>query len=343
MLLPVVDFGSNPGALDMYEHVPAELPDDRPLVVVLHGCTQSATAMEAAGWNALADEHKFAVVYAQQRAANQGLSCFTWYAAGDIARDAGEAMSVMQMIDHAIDTHGSNPSRVYVTGLSAGGAFTSVMLAAYPDRFAAGSIMAGIPYGCASDVASAQSCGQMTAATQKTPAQWGDLVRGANPKFTGRYPRVQIFHGMSDYTVAPANATELVEQWTNVWDTDATADATTTIGAATRTEYTRDDKLAVELYTIANMGHGIAIGDDGSGACPARIGAFFSDVKLCSTLRAAAFFGLLPGSEPDPESPTDEDPDDTSDATGGCRTGSEPSLAVLIALAFVARRRRTTG
>jgi poly(hydroxyalkanoate) depolymerase family esterase len=340
MLYPVVDFGSNPGALDMYEHVPADLPDDRPLVVVLHGCTQTATAMEAAGWNALADEHKFAVVYAQQRAANQGLSCFTWYAGSDIARDGGEAMSVMQMIDHAIETHGSNRSRVYVTGLSAGGAFTSVMLAAYPDRFAAGSIMAGLPYRCATDVASAQSCSQMTAATQKTPAEWGDLVRAAYPSFSGTYPRVQIFHGMSDYTVAPANATELVEQWTNVWRTDATAEATETIGAATRTEYANG---AVELYTIANMGHGIAIGDDGSGACPARTGAFFSDVKLCSTLRAAAFFGLLPGSEPEPETPpgSDEDPDD---AVGGCNArGESSSVWLLLGLALLARRRRPTG
>lgn len=337
--MPVVDFGSNPGALDMYEHVPADLPDDRPLVVVLHGCAQSATAMEAAGWNALADEHKFAVVYAQQRAANQGLSCFTWYADGDIARDGGEALSVVQMIDRAIATHGSNPSRVYVTGLSAGGAFTAVMLAAYPDRFAAGSIMAGLPYRCASDVASAQSCGQMTASTQKTPAEWGDLVRAAHPSFRAAYPRVQIFHGASDYTVAPANATELVEQWTNVWGTDATAESMTTIGAATRSEYTRDGKLAVELYTIANMGHGIAIGDDGSGACPARTGAFFSDVKLCSTLRAAAFFGLLPGTEPEPPR-DDEEPDDS---TGGCNASGEPSVVVLLGLALLARRRRTTG
>src|SRR5450631_3732437 len=84
-LAPVADFGANPGALDMFEYVPAGLPSGRPLVVVMHGCTQTASAMESAGWEALADQFQFAVLYPQQRSANQSLSCFTWYGATDIA------------------------------------------------------------------------------------------------------------------------------------------------------------------------------------------------------------------------------------------------------------------
>jgi poly(hydroxyalkanoate) depolymerase family esterase len=341
MLIAVPDFGSNPGALDMYEYAPADLPADRPLVVVLHGCTQQASAMEAAGWNTIADEQKLTVVYAQQRAANQSLSCFTWYASGDISRDRGEAQSIMQMVDHAIAEHHGDRSRVYVTGLSAGGAFTTVMLATYPDRFAAGSIMAGLPYDCATDVASAQSCQQMNASTQKSATEWGDLVRAADPSFAGTYPRVQIFQGTSDYTVAPANATELVKQWTNVWGIDATADATQTIGPATVTQYMQDQTVAVELYSIANMGHGIAIGDDGSGPCPARPGAFFSDVKLCSTLHAAAFFGLMPGASEPPDS--DGGVDDVAPSDGGCSAGGQPSLVLVFASLLLARSRRIKG
>ena len=328
MLSAVVDFGSNPGALDMYEYAPADLPSDRPVIVVLHGCTQQASAMEAAGWNALADEQKLTIVYPQQRSANQQLSCFTWYGSGDIARDSGEAQSIIQMVDHAIAAHHSDRSRVYVTGLSAGAAFTTVMLAAYPDRFAAGSIMAGLPYHCATDVASAQACQQMMASAQKTAAEWGDLVRAAYPSFAGPYPRVQIFQGASDYTVAPANATELVKQWTNVWGADANAESTDMIGPATRTRYAHG---SVELYSVANMGHGIAIGDDGTGMCPARAGAFFNDVKLCSTLHAAAFFGLVPGDEPIPPPGTDDD-HDTMDADGGCDAGGQSSLGMALAM-----------
>src|SRR5262245_53182544 len=111
-LKPVDGFGSNPGALDMFEYVPAGLPSSRPLVVVLHGCTQTASAMEVAGWNALADQYQFAVLYPQQRSANQQLSCFTWYANSDDERDAGEAASIVQMVDKSIAMHGVARDRV---------------------------------------------------------------------------------------------------------------------------------------------------------------------------------------------------------------------------------------
>lgn len=345
-LAAVTSFGSNPGALDMYEYVPAGLPSGRPLVVVLHGCTQTASAMEAAGWNALADQLGFAVVYPQQRSANQGLSCFTWYGPTDIARTGGEAESIVQMVDTEIATHGSDTHRVYVTGLSAGAAFTAVMLATYPDRFAAGSIMAGLPYKCATDLTSASSCQQMAAAAQKTPQQWGDLVRGAFA-WSGAYPRVQIWQGTSDYTVAPANATELVKQWTDVWGTDQTADATDMISTATRTQFMAGSTVAVEVYSVTGMGHAIAIGTDPDGACPATTGAYFSDEKICSTTRAAAFFGLIEGTGPGSGTGTgsgtgsDTDPGSHDDAEGGgCNTGGDPGFLVLALVGGLARRWR---
>lgn len=340
-LTPVDSFGSNPGELDMFEYVPADLPAGRPLVVVMHGCTQTAAAMEAAGWNALADEYRFAVVYPQQRNANQQLGCFTWYAAGDIARDAGEAASIVQMVDKAIATHGSDSERVYVTGLSAGAAMTAVMLAAYPDRFRAGSIMAGVPYGCATDVTSGSTCA--SSGSDKTPAQWGDLVRAADPGFTGPYPRVQIWHGSADYTVATKNATELVEQWTDVWGAEQTASATDTISKATRTQYRAGSQLAVELYIVDGMGHAIATGADELGDCPATSGAFFSDQAICSTLRAAQFFGVLGSGDGGDGSGGDGTHDDgAAHDGGGCSAGHSGGIA-LIALCGLVRRRYARG
>jgi len=343
-LAAVASFGSNPGALDMYEYVPAGLPSGRPLVVVMHGCTQTASAMEAAGWEALADAYQFAVVYPQQRSANQQLSCFTWYGPTDIARTGGEAESIIQMVDTEISTHGSDTHRVYVTGLSAGAAFTAVMLATYPDRFAAGSIMSGLPYKCATDLTSASNCQQMTASSQKTPQAWGDLVRGADPGFAGTWPRVQIWQGSSDYTVAPANATELVKQWTDVWGADQTADATDTVSTATRTQFTSNGIVAVELYTVTGMGHAIAIGVDPDGACPATTGAYFSDEKICSTTRAAAFFDLTgAGSGSDPGTGSGSDPGGgdggASSSDGGCNTGGGAGVATSLLLLGLVRRR----
>jgi len=344
-LTPVTDFGSNPGALDMLEYVPAGMPSGRPLVVVLHGCTQQAASMEPAGWNALADKYQFAVVYAQQRNANQMLSCFTWYDVGDIARGAGEAQSIVQMVDKEVAMHGIDAGRVYVTGISAGGAFTAVMLAAYPDRFRAGSIMAGLPYKCATDISTASTC----SSNPRPPQEWGDLVRGAMPGFTGTYPRVQIWHGSKDFTVPTANAGELVKQWTNVHGIDQTADVEDTISTATRTQYKSGDKVVVELYMVNGMGHAIATGEDAMGACPATSGAFFSDQKICSTLRAAQFFGLLgsgsgsDGSGSGSDGDGDGDGSGNSGGGGGCAAGGNAGLAALAAVALIAlwRRRRS--
>lgn len=337
-LAAVADFGANPGALDMYEYVPADLPPDAPLVVVLHGCTQTASAMETAGWNALADAGRFAVVYPQQRAANQPLSCFTWYAPGDTSRDMGEAASIVAMIDHEIAAHAIDRNRVYVTGLSAGGAFTAVLLAAYPDRFAAGASMSGIPYGCATDVSSATTCQR---GVTKTAAQWGDLVRAADPSFTGSYPRLQIWQGTADTTVDPANASALVDQWTNVHDAASSPESTDTISTATRTRYASG---AVELYLVTGMGHAIATGADDLGPCPAGTGAYFADESICSTLRAAQFFGLdAAGSDGSDGSNGGGDDDPTGSeptSDGGCNAGGMPGLALASVLLLVRSRRR---
>ncbi len=341
-LTAVASFGANPGALDMYEYVPANLEAGRPLVVVLHGCTQTAAAMEVAGWNALADQDRFAVLYPQQRSANQQLGCFTWYAQPDIGRTGGEAASIVAMVDTELASHAIDPRRVYVTGLSAGAAFTAVMLAAYPDRFAAGSIMAGLPYACATDLNAASACQQMGTSSQKTAAQWGDKVRAADPGFTGSWPRVQIWQGTADQTVSPANATELVKQWTDVHGLSTTADATDTISTATRTRYGD----AVELYLVTGMGHAIATGMDADGTCPSTSGAYFSDQKICATLRAAEFFELTPttggGSGSGSGSGSNGgDGDPTDPHGGGCSTGGNASL--LVGLAAILARRRATA
>src|SRR5690349_6924725 len=143
-LTQVTSFGSNPGALDMYEYVPAGLPSGRPLVVVLHGCTQTAAAMANAGWNTLADQSQFAVLYPQQTSSNNPVECFNWAGnygnPADLERGMGENESVIQMVVWEIANHGVDTHHVYIAGFSAGAAFTAVMLATWPDRFVAGSI-----------------------------------------------------------------------------------------------------------------------------------------------------------------------------------------------------------
>src|SRR5690348_5932363 len=149
----VTAFGPNPGNLRMLVHVPERLSSMAPLVVALHGCNQTADEYDyGTGWSALADKFGFAVIYPQQQPANNPRNCFSWFLPNDIARGQGEAHSIMQMVEHAVATFASDPGRIFVTGLSAGGAMASVMLATYPEVFAGGAIIAGLPYRCASNV-----------------------------------------------------------------------------------------------------------------------------------------------------------------------------------------------
>ncbi|MFC5099240.1 PHB depolymerase family esterase [Kibdelosporangium philippinense] len=173
-LRPVTGFGSNPGALQMFEYVPDGLAAGQPVVVALHGCTQDASYSHNAGWTGLADSLKFTLVLPQQTTGNNINKCFNWFQASG----SNEAESIAQMARRAIADTNADPRRVYVTGLSAGGAMTSVMLAKYPDLFAGGGVVAGIPYGCAAAIFEAFTC--MNPGLNLTPQQWGDKVRAAS-------------------------------------------------------------------------------------------------------------------------------------------------------------------
>ncbi|MEU1243224.1 PHB depolymerase family esterase [Micromonospora parva] len=299
-LTQVTGFGSNPGNLAMYAYRPDNLPANSPAVVLLHGCVQNASGYFAnSGWQKYADQWKFALIVAQQPSGNNANSCFNFFEAGDTTRGQGEALSIKQMVDHAKANFGVNGSRVYVSGLSAGGAMSAVMLATYPDVFAAGSIIAGIPYRCATSMVNAFSC--MNPGADKTPAAWGDLVRGAYSGYTGPRPRVAIWHGTSDTTVTPLNGTESRDQWTNVRGVSQTPTSTSSLPGNTSLEvYGNDD---VRLYRISGMGHGTPV-DPGSAAeqCGTAT-AYFLDT-ICSTYRDALFFGLNGGGTNPTPTPT---------------------------------------
>src|SRR5690349_15782161 len=195
----------------MFKFVPDGLPNGAPLVVVLHGCGQSAAAFaNSTGWTALAERWGFALLAPEQRPFNNHGGCFNWFEPGDIERDRGEAASIRQMVGRMIVDHAIDPRRIYVTGLSAGGAMAVALLATYPDVFAGGGIVAGLPYKSA--IGMREALGTMFRGRTKEPAEWGDLVRNAS-NHAGPWPIVSIWQGTSDKTVAAKNAIELANQW----------------------------------------------------------------------------------------------------------------------------------
>src|SRR6516165_11974047 len=115
-LVEVSRFGSNPGDLRMFVFVPAHLQQPRALVVVLHGCGQTAAGYDhGAGWATLAKHYGFALLMAEQQTSNNANGCFNWFNADDIARERGEAASIRQMIQRMSADHGIDAHRIFIT------------------------------------------------------------------------------------------------------------------------------------------------------------------------------------------------------------------------------------
>src|SRR3954453_8849076 len=132
-LVEINQFGTNPGALKMFAFVPEHLPRASALVVVLHGCGQTAAGYDlGAGWSTLAKRFGFALLMPQQQPSKNAKACFNWFNPEDTTRDSGEACSIRQMIAQMVRDYKINQRRIFVTGLSAGGAMTSVMLDTLP-------------------------------------------------------------------------------------------------------------------------------------------------------------------------------------------------------------------
>ena len=189
-LTETIGFGSNPGDLKMFSYLPGDqrARQKLPLVVVLHGCTQNAAGYDSgAGWSTLAARYGFALLMPEQKPSNNGNACFNWFNPEDTARGGGEALSIRQMIARMASDHGVDDKRIFVTGLSAGGAMTAVMLATYPETFAGGAIIAGLPYGIASNVQ--QALNGMFQSPSRPARELGDLVRNAS-KHKGPWPRL---------------------------------------------------------------------------------------------------------------------------------------------------------
>lgn len=290
-LAGVAHFGSNPGNLRMFIHVPLNVAPSPALVVVLHGCLQTAAGYDhGAGWSTLADRYGFVLLFPEQQEANNPKRCFNWFKPGDIQRGRGEAGSIRQMIDRVVRDHAVDRRRVFVTGLSAGGAMTSAMLAAYPDLFAGGAVIAGLPYRCATNVSEALDC--MFQGRTRAAQEWGDLVRSASPH-RGPWPKVSVWHGSADTTVMPMNAGEVIKQWTNVHGLPADPSRDEVVDGYPRRVWTDSaGEDVIEEYTITGMAHGTPLatgeGENSYGAA----GPFLLDAGISSSYHIARFWGL---------------------------------------------------
>ncbi len=288
------DFGGNEGNLRAFYYEPVNATPNMPLVVVLHGCSQTALGVsKLTEWNVLADRYGFYVLYPEQKRVNNASKCFNWFQNKDNEKGRGECASIMNMIGEMNSKFDVDLASVFVTGMSAGGAMSMVMISTYPASFKGASIMSGGPYKGAEGLS--ESYKALRGKITKSEEEWGDLVRSQNVGYTGPYAKVVIFHGIKDNTVDFNNSSEIVKQWTNVMgigqDNMETNDITDDIKVLDYKDLNGD--VCVKKYEIANMGHQLSIDPGESEEQGGGNGVFAKDKNFFSTFWTAKYFGLI--------------------------------------------------
>ncbi|WP_229406932.1 PHB depolymerase family esterase [Micromonospora sp. NBRC 110038] len=260
-LTEVTNFGANPSNLRMYLYVPDRVAPRPGLLVAVHYCTGTGPAFfNGAQFDELANQYGYIVIYPSVTRSSQ---CFDVSSPQALRRDGGsDPVGIKSMIDYVRARYPVDADRIFATGVSSGAMMTNVLLGLYPDVFAAGAAFAGVPFGCfattnGSEWNSECANGQIT----KTAQQWGDLVRNAYPGYTGKRPRMQLWHGTNDETLRYPNFGEEVKQWTNVHGLSQTPTYTDTPQSGyTRTRYGGSGTMApVEAISMAGVSHNLPV------------------------------------------------------------------------------------
>lgn len=308
------------GTLHMWECAPSGMEGKTAtpagLVVALHGYTQGVVQQSSPGqawgfkptsqWAVLAEKYKFYVVFP-----DKGSAAFQWYAFFNtfgIGRSDAEPTAIAQMVADMKAAHNIDPDKVFVNGLSAGAYMAVVMLATYPDVFAAGSTFAGGAYGCSTSCAALGKKGQgwtwpgnhaATLVTGAYPAVWKSA--------TARKPRLLVFQGDADGAVTPENMADLAQQWSGALGITGGGTKDTLKGHA-RTQYEKDGKVALATILMSGIGHGTPVdpgtGEDQGGWDPEPSKTMTNDANavqdwtnsagIYGPYWSARFFGLVP-------------------------------------------------
>ena len=270
--LTLVDkFGRNPGMLKMFMHIPVNLDASKevPLVLVLHGCTQTAKSIGAAsGWNKLADSLGFIVLYPEQRMINNTSKCFNFFVGLKAKRNKGEAASIKNMITYTSNEFNIDRSRVFITGMSAGGGMSNVMLNAYPEIFNAGALLESPP-----------------------------ILPGGPNESSKIIPRIAIVQGDEDKITSPQMGEKLLDQWVKKNKMDSTDfklvnNFMDNNLLRTRSFYNSKNELRIVMLNIKNTGHKLLIDPGENIKHGGRSGVHTKDINFHSTYWVAEFFGL---------------------------------------------------
>jgi len=253
-------FANEAGSRDYKLYVPSSFTDQPvPLVMMLHGCTQSPDDFAAGTrMNLLAEEFGFLVAYPAQPKSSNPSKCWNWFRPGDQRRGRGEPALIAGIAQQIAKDYPIARSQIYVAGLSAGGAAAAIIGGAYPDIFAAVGVHSGLACGAASDIPSAFSA-----------MRQGDSRPIPHRQTSSSRPVPTIvFHGDRDSTVSPVNGNQVIAQARAGADLTRTVDSGQSLGGIKYTcvsETDQDGRTVLEHWTLHGYGHAWSGGSaDGS-------------------------------------------------------------------------------
>jgi poly(hydroxyalkanoate) depolymerase family esterase len=280
-----------PSYVNMYLYAPDQLAAQPPIVVAPHHCQGDGpgTYSEMSSLVSLADQNGFIMIFPEAT----GQNC--WDAGSDrsLMHDGGgDTQAIVQMVRYVLSTYDGNAERVYSVGGSSGGIMTEALLGVYPDVFRAGVSLMGVPCGCwaedYNDVVGKPSdgTGQWSGpcsggSVDKTPEQWGALVRSYFPEYAGHRPRLQHWHGTADTTLSYNNLAEDIDEWTNLLGLKAMPDGSDMPASGTTRQFWTNQcgYVVYETFSLSGVAHAVPF--DGNAV--------------------AAYFGLDDVDSPDPE------------------------------------------
>jgi poly(hydroxyalkanoate) depolymerase family esterase len=270
-------FGTRDYKLYLPSSEAGQRPALRPLLLMLHGCTQTPDDFATGTrMNDAARAGGFLVLYPAQSAFANLHRCWNWFKHNHQQRDRGEAALLADLTWEVVQAHGVDPARVWVAGLSAGGAMAAVLGETYPERFAAVGLHSGVPTGLASDLFSAM------AVMKSGPS--GTAPRSAAP------PPTIVFHGDQDQVVHPANADEAMRRFDALGVRD-THHGQTDQGVSYTLHRVRDRQghVLAEQWTVQGVGHAWSGGSaDGTYTSPSGPDATAAMVAFFHTQRQPA-------------------------------------------------------
>ncbi len=298
-LLPVNHFGNNPGNLKMFFYANSIKKDSglKPMVIVLHGCGQSAEEVaRLTGWNKLGYLNDFMVLYPQQKLLNNVSTCFNWFRNADINKGEGECESIYQMIRYMLQQYKIDSNRIFITGLSAGAAMAVVMMATHPETIKGGAIFAGGAYKLATNAFA--SAGVMAGTKKLSKEELVKNVVEQNPAYKGPYPNLIIYQGLNDFVVNHKNAALLIEQWAGITRIDNIPDKTEksfmNIADIKRMEYADSfGRTVIIFYEIDNLGHRILVKPGNKNDEGGETGTYGADRNFHATFQTAKDFGII--------------------------------------------------